>query len=66
MSQAALQAEILETLRTDVLEKELLRRWQCFEEGKCPYCGKPLGSEPECKATSQHQASNFIPKLVIR
>lgn len=55
MADYAIQAEILETLRTDVLERELIRRWDSFAKGICPYCLKPLGSEPFCKATSQHE-----------
>lgn len=54
LAQSAIEAEVLETLKTDVLEKELQRRWECFAKGNCSYCGKPLTSFPQCRATTQH------------
>ena len=54
MAQFAIQKEVLETLRTEVLEVEVARRKELRAKGLCSYCEKPLGSEPVCKCASQH------------
>lgn len=45
----------LDEYNEEKLQRELTRRQLARAEGKCDYCGRPVGEEPSCKFPERHK-----------
>lgn len=45
----------LEDYSEEALEKELIRRKKCRDEGICDYCGRIINAIPSCRMFFRHK-----------